>query len=123
MELITDVFYKGGPFMYLLLLAGCIHAAAVLFQLALCKKIDATPLLWSGVIGMPLLGFLGTISGMIQAFKAVGAASAEMKQSLLASGMSIALYTTEFGLILAVIGAGTTGLAATLVYRFRGATR
>mgnify|MGYP000569005020 CR=1 FL=1 len=61
-----------------------------------------TPMLgmWANVA--TLTGLLGTISGLIQAFKAVGAASAEQKQALLASGISIAMYTTEFGLIVAI---------------------
>jgi biopolymer transport protein ExbB/TolQ len=61
-----------------------------------------TPMLgmWANVA--TLTGLLGTISGLIQAFKAVGAASAEQKQALLASGISIAMYTTDFGLIVAI---------------------
>jgi len=118
MDLITDVFHKGGPFMYVLVLAGMLHFTVVVAQLGLCKKVDLRPLLWSGVIAMALLGFLGTISGQIQAFKAVGAASAEMKQALLASGIAISLYTTAMGLALAAIGAMATGLAASLVARF-----
>ncbi len=118
MDLITELFYKGGPFMYVLVMAGCLHALVVIAQLPLCQKVDLRPLLWSGVIAIALLGFLGTVSGQIQAFKAVGAASAEMKQSLLAAGISISLYTTAFGLALATIGAAATGFAATVVAKF-----
>jgi hypothetical protein len=116
--MITELFAKGGPFMYLLVLAGLLHMLVVVAQLPLCRKVDLRPLLWSGVMAMALIGFLGTISGQIQAFKAVGAASAEMKQSLLASGIAISLYTTAFGLSLAAIGATATGLAATIVAKF-----
>lgn len=49
-----------------------------------------------------LLGLLGTIFGLIQAFKSVGAASAAMKQELLAKGISVAMFTTAFGLIVAI---------------------
>ncbi len=55
---------------------------------------------WANVA--TLMGLLGTISGLIQAFKAVGEVTAEQKQALLASGISIAMYTTEFGLIVAI---------------------
>ena len=49
-----------------------------------------------------LLGLLGTIMGLIQAFEAVAHASAEMKQTLLAAGISVAMYTTAGGLIVAI---------------------
>lgn len=49
-----------------------------------------------------LLGLLGTISGLMQAFSAVGGADPSQKAALLAEGISIALYTTAFGLIVAI---------------------
>lgn len=49
-----------------------------------------------------LTGLLGTIQGLIQAFDAVAHASAETKQTLLASGISVAMYTTMSGLIVAI---------------------
>jgi len=115
MEMFAEFFVKGGPFMYGLLLAGLTHMGLVVLQLVLVKKIDLMPLLWAGLFGLPIFGGLGSVSGMIQAFKAVGAASPEMKQALLASGFSIALYTTELGLILVGIGAFFTGVAGVVV--------
>lgn len=49
-----------------------------------------------------LLGLLGTIQGLIQAFSAVGSAEPSQKAELLAKGISVALYTTAFGLIVAI---------------------
>lgn len=49
-----------------------------------------------------MLGLLGTIHGLIQAFSAVGSADPSQKASLLASGISIALYTTACGLMVAI---------------------
>lgn len=49
-----------------------------------------------------LMGLLGTIQGLIQAFDAVARASAETKQLLLAQGISVAMYTTFFGLVVAI---------------------
>lgn len=49
-----------------------------------------------------MLGLLGTIHGLIQAFSAVGTADPSQKAALLASGISIALYTTASGLIVAI---------------------
>lgn len=49
-----------------------------------------------------LTGLLGTIQGLILAFEAVAHASAETKQTLLAAGISTAMYTTLAGLVVAV---------------------
>ena len=49
-----------------------------------------------------LLGLLGTIIGLIQAFKALENASPENRQRLLARGISLAMNTTAFGLIVAI---------------------
>ena len=49
-----------------------------------------------------LVGLLGTIFGLIGAFAAVAQADPTQKQLLLASGISIAMNTTAFGLITAI---------------------
>jgi len=51
-----------------------------------------------------LVGLLGTISGLIASFSAVGGlGGAEMaKEAALARGIGIAMYTTAFGLIVAI---------------------
>ena len=56
--------------------------------------------MWANVA--TLLGLLGTISGLVTAFKAVAAASPETKQTMLAAGISVAMYTTAFGLVVAI---------------------
>lgn len=52
----------------------------------------------------PLLGLLGTVVGMIEIFGATGAASgaAGANPMELAHGISVALYNTAFGLIIAI---------------------
>lgn len=50
----------------------------------------------------PMLGFLGTVVGMIAAFDAIEQAG-DISPSLVAGGIKIALLTTAFGLIVAVI--------------------
>lgn len=49
-----------------------------------------------------LLGLLGTIIGMIDAFSSLSAASAAERSTLLAQGISMAMYTTAYGLIVAI---------------------
>jgi biopolymer transport protein ExbB len=49
----------------------------------------------------PLLGFLGTVSGMIHAFEAIAAAE-QVSAKLVATGISEALITTATGLMIAI---------------------
>ncbi len=50
----------------------------------------------------PMLGFLGTVVGMVQAFDAIEAAG-DISPTVVAGGMKVALLTTVFGLIVAII--------------------
>ena len=50
----------------------------------------------------PLLGLLGTVTGMIAAFNAIATSKALGRPELLASGISEALLTTAFGLAVAI---------------------
>ncbi len=49
----------------------------------------------------PLLGFLGTVSGMINAFEAIADAG-DVEPSIVAGGISEALITTASGLLIAI---------------------
>jgi len=49
----------------------------------------------------PLLGFTGTVWGMIGAFDAIKAAN-DISPSIVAGGISVALLTTAFGLVVAI---------------------
>ena len=49
----------------------------------------------------PMIGFLGTVSGMIHAFEAIAKAG-EVEPTLVASGISEALITTATGLAIAI---------------------
>ncbi len=50
----------------------------------------------------PMFGFMGTVIGMITAFDDIAAAG-DMSPQIVASGMKVALLTTVFGLIAAII--------------------
>jgi len=55
----------------------------------------------AGITLAPMLGFLGTVSGMIAAFDAIAAARA-VDATIVASGIKIALITTQAGLCVAI---------------------
>lgn len=50
----------------------------------------------------PMLGFMGTVIGMIQAFDKIQSAG-DMSASLIAGDIKVALLTTVFGLVVAII--------------------
>ncbi|MAQ43684.1 MAG: flagellar motor protein MotA [Candidatus Marinimicrobia bacterium] len=50
----------------------------------------------------PMIGFLGTVWGMIQAFNDIKMAN-DISPAIVAGGISVALLTTAFGLVVAVI--------------------
>lgn len=49
-----------------------------------------------------LLGLLGTIIGLIAAFQGVSEVAASLKQEVLSAGISVAMFTTAFGLIVSI---------------------
>jgi biopolymer transport protein ExbB len=65
----------------------------------------------------PLLGLLGTVLGMIEAFQAMQAAGGDAKPSELAGGISTALVHTFLGLMLAVPCLAVFGVQRTMVDR------
>ncbi len=67
---------------------------------AISKRIAS---LWSLANIATLVGLIGTITGLIGTFKALGAASPELKQQMLTKGISEAMNNTAFGLTIAVV--------------------
>jgi biopolymer transport protein ExbB len=65
----------------------------------------------------PLLGLLGTVLGMIEAFEAMHAAGGQAKPSELAHGISTALTHTFLGLFLAIPCLAAFGILRTMVDR------
>mgnify|MGYP001798442082 CR=1 FL=1 len=51
----------------------------------------------------PLLGLLGTVSGLVGVFATLGAATGDPDPTLIAAGIAVALNTTIAGLVVAVI--------------------
>ncbi|MDR2509130.1 MAG: MotA/TolQ/ExbB proton channel family protein, partial [Spirochaetaceae bacterium] len=65
----------------------------------------------------PLTGFLGTVSGMIGAFKSIAEAT-DVNAQIVANGIYEALITTVFGLIIAIIAMIASSLLSHAVDRF-----
>jgi biopolymer transport protein ExbB len=65
----------------------------------------------------PLTGFLGTVSGMIGAFRSI-AEAVDVNAQIVANGIYEALITTVFGLIIAIIAMSAHSLFANMVDKF-----
>ena len=61
-----------------------------------------TPYIALGANVATLLGLLGTIVGLIQAFTAISNANPAEKADLLSASISVAMNTTAFGLLVAI---------------------
>jgi biopolymer transport protein ExbB len=69
----------------------------------------------------PLTGFLGTVSGMIGAFKSI-AEAVDVNAQIVANGIYEALITTVFGLIIAIIAMIAHSLFSHVVDKFAAET-
>lgn len=80
-------------------IANAIEEATLEVMPAVRKRTNAL-LVFANVA--TLLGLLGTIVGLIAAFGGLATADESSRQEVLSSGISIAMYTTAFGLIVAI---------------------
>jgi biopolymer transport protein ExbB len=69
----------------------------------------------------PLTGFLGTVSGMIGAFKSIAEAT-EVNAQIVANGIYEALITTVYGLIIAIIAMIFHSIFSHIVDKFAAET-
>ena len=65
----------------------------------------------------PLTGFLGTVSGMIGAFRSIAEAT-EVNAQIVANGIYEALITTVFGLVIAIIAMISHSILSHIVDKF-----
>lgn len=72
-------------------------------NIEIAKLEKGLPLLATVAAGAPMIGFLGTVTGMIHAFFDMASAGNNVNISLLSSGIYEALVTTVGGLIVGII--------------------
>ena len=56
------------------------------------------------IVAAPLLGLLGTVIGMLDTFRGIGAEAGEDTTRAVADGVKVALITTQTGLAIAIFG-------------------
>lgn len=71
-------------------------------NLEVSKLENGLPFLATIAGGAPMLGFLGTVIGMVEAFMNLSQAGGTVDMSLLSSGMYVAMITTVAGLIVGI---------------------
>ena len=76
-------------------------------------------LLESAAVLAPLLGLLGTVLGMIDAFRALEAAEGAASPAVLAGGIWEALLTTAFGMTIAIVAAASLSVFESAIERTR----
>jgi biopolymer transport protein ExbB len=72
-------------------------------NLEISKLEKGLPILASAAGGAPMLGFLGTVTGMVQAFYDMSTAGNNIDITLLSSGIYQAMVTTVAGLIVGIL--------------------
>ena len=66
----------------------------------------------------PMVGLLGTVDGMVQAFREIATSNTTPKPSKLADGISMALITTLIGLLLAIPAIAIFGIFRNFLSRY-----
>lgn len=72
-------------------------------NLEIAKLEQGFPLIATTAAGAPMLGFLGTVTGMVRAFFDMANAGSNVDVTLLSSGIYEALVTTVGGLVVGII--------------------
>lgn len=72
-------------------------------NIEISKLEKGIPVLATSASGAPMIGFLGTVKGMVKAFMSMASAGANVDVNILSTGIYEALVTTVGGLIVGII--------------------
>ncbi len=72
-------------------------------NIEIAKLEKGLPILATTAAGAPMIGFLGTVTGMVKAFMSMANAGANVNVGILSTGIYEALITTVGGLIVGII--------------------
>lgn len=72
-------------------------------NIEISKLEKGIPILATSASGAPMIGFLGTVTGMVKAFMSMAGAGANVDVNILSTGIYEALVTTVGGLIVGII--------------------
>lgn len=107
MKHVIDVFLKGGPVMWPILALSVIGLAILVWKSLEFRagRRDSRGLTVVSTIitAEPMLGILGTVTGIIRTFSAIGAGTGPENPLAATSGIGEALITTAAGLVASLI--------------------
>lgn len=72
-------------------------------NIEIAKLEKGLPIMATTASGAPMIGFLGTVTGMVRAFMSMASAGANVDVNILSTGIYEALITTVGGLIVGII--------------------
>ena len=105
----VDRFNEGGPFFMSLILICLLLSLFFIAKTSLAlKKQEAKFLKYLSLIGEAgllglVIGVLGSVIGMIQAFDAIESFDAPMSQNMIAGGLKVSFLTMVFGVFTFII--------------------
>lgn len=99
-----DFFREGGGWMYAILaFAALAPLSALVGAILYGMRVRSPSVVWIGPLGMVVaLGAVGVLSGLAVVDQAVAQAAPEWKQTMMAQGLSISLYTDAFARLCAL---------------------
>ncbi len=107
MDKMIDIFLKGGPVMWPILGLSILGLAVCVWKACAFRKGQKTArglvVVSTIITAEPMLGILGTVTGIMQTFGALNGADGAANPMAATRGIGEALITTAAGLIAALI--------------------
>ena len=107
MEKIIDIFLRGGPVMWPILALSVLGLAICVWKACAFRKGPKTArglvVVSTIITAEPMLGILGTVTGIMQTFGALSGADGAANPMAATRGIGEALITTAAGLIASLI--------------------
>ena len=107
MEKIIDIFLRGGPVMWPILALSVLGLAICVWKACAFRKGPKTArglvVVSTIITAEPMLGILGTVTGIMQTFGALNGADGAANPMAATRGIGEALITTAAGLVAALI--------------------
>ena len=107
MEKIIDIFLRGGPVMWPILALSVLGLAICVWKACAFRKGPKTArglvVVSTIITAEPMLGILGTVTGIMQTFGALNGADGAANPMAATRGIGEALVTTAAGLVAALI--------------------
>ncbi len=115
----ANLFTDGGALMYLILALGLAQLVGIVVQLAMARRLNLMPLLWSTLAAQICLGMLGNVTSTIAALHELARMATDTRGELFAQALSLSLFSSSGMLIFALLGCVGNGVAHSVVNALR----